>query len=774
MILWSAEMNNKLDLEVFKSRCACLTEILSSYREGLLLLESCDLKDFHNTYMTDEFMRELKVLCEGIYSYLNINKSKTQYKSILGSSSICILYKNVEDLDVVNKEKQISINQNILKIFNVVNFLIGLMSNMENSQAKIERLNYNFYLILKMMEKSFKGFLSEVLPIISQYFNHLIEFDHTAKTIKEFNTYAKAQNVHVTEFCKRLDANVSENIIKSLTRYLDEYRIAVEDICYRHNVRIKRTDEIENIEDLDVDPQTYHNPPLVTESQSDYSDDKDNIDDEVDEDKTSKQYDYNLNEDTRRLAPFVSNQRLNRHIDRTQQPTVSNIYYLDIPLLKIVNQVLLDQLHENKDIMESAKAACCLMSIFTGQSAVIFQDIDQLLKTKQLKRSPNRAYYLWIVDANVNKNLKGQIAKKDNKYNEHTTWAFQIPAMWIDRIRKANLSNLTNTDFEKSLSEWFYHRRIGPISVTSIALQLSFHLNRICKDDLTKNFLIGRQVSHQPDLAYGGFSYKQLNEVYEQYIYLWFQNKNEVNVLDRPQFIQVEEQARVGSQRVWSFDNAKKFLNTLNLKVVQVLKEEQDIAEKFNAFSVWIWFCCLLSSGARPAIGASSIRENFDFITNIAYIHDKSSRSRPHGRYSPLIEFVVNELQHYDEFIKNINALELANTADHIYYLSYWKKGSEFMSFTLEPLTQKHIASYLSENFPEIDELYPNWTRHFVRNFLELPDAIFKSWYAHDQQNEIGFSKYSSLQPYTYMIEIQDAVNQLFKRLGLKSVVSQS
>ena len=188
LILWNAEMNNKLDLEVFKSRCACLTEILSSYREGLLLLESCDLKDFHNTYMTDEFMRELKALCEGIYSYLNINKSKTQYKSILGSSSICILYKNVEDSDIINKEKQLSINQNILKIFNVVNFLIGLMSNMENSQAKIERLNYNFYLILKMMEKSFKGFLSEALPIISQYFNHLIEFDHTAKTIKEFNT----------------------------------------------------------------------------------------------------------------------------------------------------------------------------------------------------------------------------------------------------------------------------------------------------------------------------------------------------------------------------------------------------------------------------------------------------------------------------------------------------------------------------------------------------------------------------------------------------------
>lgn len=767
-------MNDKLDLIIFESRCDCLTKVLSSYRESLVILGSCDVKDFNNTYMAEELMRDMRSLCEDIYSYLRINKSKTQYKSILGPSSISLLYKNIENFEDLNKEKQVLINQNILKIFNVVNFLIGLMSNIGNSQTKIERLNYNFYLILKMMGKSFNGFLFKVLPIVSQYFNNLIEFDHTAKTIKEFNTYAKAQNVHVTEFCKGLDVKVSENIIKALKRYLDEYRIAVEDICYRNNVRIKKTDQIDSIDDLEVDLETYAHPPVVTESQSDYSDDKDNIDDEVDEDKIFKQYDYNLNEDTRRLAPFVANQKLNRHIDRAQQPTVSNTYYLDIPLLKIVNQVLHDQLHENKDIIESAKAGCCLMSIFTGQSAVIFQNIDELFKTKKLKRSSNSAYYLWIVDAKVNKDLKGQIAKKGNKYNEHTTWAFQIPAMWIDRIREANLSNLTNTDFEESLSEWFYNRRIGPISVTSIALQLSFHLNRICKDDLTKNFLIGRQVSHQPDLAYGGFSYKQLNEVYEQYIYLWFQNKNDVNVLDRPQFIQVEEQARVGSQRVWSFDKAKKFLNTLNSKVVQVLKEEQDIAEKFNAFSVWIWFCCLLSSGARPAIGASSIRENFDFITNIAYIHDKSSRSRPHGRYSPLIEFVVNELQHYDEFIKNINALELANTADHIYYLSYWKKGSEFMSFTLEPLTQKHIASYLSENFPEIDELYPNWTRHFVRNFLELPDAIFKSWYAHDQQNEIGFSKYSSLQPYTYMIEIQHAVNQLFKRLGLKSVVSQS
>lgn len=134
-------MNDKLDLIIFESRCDCLTKVLSSYKGSLVVLGSCDVKDFNNTYMAEELMRDMRSLCEGIYSYLNISKSKTQYKSILGSSSVCILYKNVEDLDVINKEKQLSINQNILKIFNVVNFLVGLMSNMENSQAKIERLN---------------------------------------------------------------------------------------------------------------------------------------------------------------------------------------------------------------------------------------------------------------------------------------------------------------------------------------------------------------------------------------------------------------------------------------------------------------------------------------------------------------------------------------------------------------------------------------------------------------------------------------------------------
>ena len=104
------------------------------------------------------------------------------------------------------------------------------------------------------------------------------------------------------------------------------------------------------------------------------------------------------------------------------------------------------------------------------------------------------------------------------------------------------------------------------------------------------------------------------------------------------------------------------------------------------------------------------------------------------------------------------------------YYLHYWKKNAGFMNIKISPLTQKDVASYLARNFPEIGPLYPNWIRHFVRNTLDLPDAVFKSWYAHDQQGEIGFSKSSSLQPYAYKTQIQDALSKLFKDLELISV----
>ena len=104
LILWNAEMNNKLDLQIFESRCDCLTKVLSSYREGLVILGLYGVKDFNNAYVVEELMEGIISLCEKIYSYLKINKSKTQYKSILGPSSISLLYKNIDNIIYIEEK----------------------------------------------------------------------------------------------------------------------------------------------------------------------------------------------------------------------------------------------------------------------------------------------------------------------------------------------------------------------------------------------------------------------------------------------------------------------------------------------------------------------------------------------------------------------------------------------------------------------------------------------------------------------------------------------
>ena len=97
-------MNNKLDLQIFESRCDCLTKVLSSYREGLVILGLYGVKDFNNAYVVEELMEGIISLCEKIYSYLKINKSKTQYKSILGPSSISLLYKNIDNIIYIEEK----------------------------------------------------------------------------------------------------------------------------------------------------------------------------------------------------------------------------------------------------------------------------------------------------------------------------------------------------------------------------------------------------------------------------------------------------------------------------------------------------------------------------------------------------------------------------------------------------------------------------------------------------------------------------------------------
>ncbi len=50
------------------------------------------------------------------------------------------------------------------------------------------------------------------------------------------------------------------------------------------------------------------------------------------------------------------------------------------------------------------------------------------------------------------------------------------------------------------------------------------------------------------------------------------------------------------------------------------------------------------------------------------------------------------------------------------------------MNIKISPLTRKHVASYLAQNFPEIGPVIPQLDSTFCKEYpLDLPDASFQS-----------------------------------------------
>lgn len=513
------EILNQEDLE---NNCNDFEKIISGYGERIAVLNFEYVQDFHLNFIDKDSFEILIDRCEMLYFNICKYQQRTKYKHILGFLSISILCTNSKKL---NNGTRIEINNKTFEILNYVMLLSGLFLTIGNSASKIKMLNYTLYLLFKLVGKRFDKYRNDILTNLVYYFRATINIDPLKKSKKEFSSYAKNQKDQTIASCLDFDVQEKNQIEKLLNRYLDEYRVAIEDLYYDKKVQVNRKKAQTSLEETKVSLLSFIDPPLVVDSYSDYSDAHAKDDDEENEDVKSHQYDFSQDENTRRLSTLVDQQVLRRYLDHVHEPTVSNVYYIDPPFLKVIYQVLRDELQDNKDIEESAMAACFLMSLSTGLSPVVFQYVDYLFEIKKLRRSSSHDYYLCTVDADVNKRLDGEIAKKGNRLNQHSSWAFQIPAMWINRIKEAQLNNYTNTDFNQYLKECFFGYCIGNLSITHISSQLSLHLHRICKDDLQKSFQIGKQVSHQPDLVYGGFSYKQLNDSYEKYVWLWFQNK---------------------------------------------------------------------------------------------------------------------------------------------------------------------------------------------------------------------------------------------------------
>jgi len=730
----------------------------------------------------EQNLKEYLDYSEVVFSELSKNKLKTKYQYGLGLSSLYLLMRDVDKIDS-------DLNHFCGLVVSIFNFTASLLNELNtlnetngdgvNIGNKKTKISYTLYLIFKWVNR--RADKNRFLEVILNFLQELDKLESSEGSIG--NVQDKLSNIkkQISELKDQKNGKCIACDTNLLCRYLDVFEIAHIDVHHRKRVttrnRQTQSEEPKQTTYVEVTPLMY----VCIGSEQDLLNT-----DEVDEDEISIWYDFNEDKDTNRLANIVADEKLQKHISRRSFAAATNSHYIDIELLKPIYKVLIERLQDQRngsvdDVLEAAVAACFLLSIFTGLNAVSFINIEQLLSFKKLILNKAKTHYLWVLDAQVCQRIKGELEQKGNRYNDSTQWQFHVPKMWVDVIREAVtheiFASYTNIDFNHYLNRWFEGYCFGNLSVISISLQFYFHISRICKNKPYKNFILGKQKSHEPPLSYTGFSKHELDVTIQEYILLWCSDWDD-SVNDALCLVKSDADIRVGSQFAWKWDNAKSFLLALNQHVIKILDEpitiERKLIErKVNAYGVWMWFCCLLATGGRPVESVPGQMKHYDPIAKMLYVHDKQSKSRPVGRYVPLNDFVVQELEKYLNFLKKHKILDSYPADKSGYFIYCIPPYSSRQKPRSQPITYQFIKSYLAEEFPEIAELPRNWTRHFVRNHIALPEAVFKTWFAHDQVDELGFSNTSALKLWNYMEVIRTKTQEMFEKLNLVSVVAE-
>lgn len=162
------EILNQEDLE---NHCNDFEKTISGYGERIAVLNFEYVQDFHLNFIDKDSFEILIDRCEMLYFNICEYQQRTKYKHILGFLSISILCNNSKKL---NNGTRIEINNKTFEILNYVMFLSGLLLKLDDSELKVQRINYTLYLLLRVVGKNFDKCVDDVLTNLVFYFRAII------------------------------------------------------------------------------------------------------------------------------------------------------------------------------------------------------------------------------------------------------------------------------------------------------------------------------------------------------------------------------------------------------------------------------------------------------------------------------------------------------------------------------------------------------------------------------------------------------------------------
>ena len=477
-----------------------------------------------------------------------------------------------------------------------------------------------------------------------------------------------------------------------------------------------------------------------------------------------------------------------KRIQRRDLPYKTNPLYLKPSLLHQAYQRLQECYQEkiSSDLYQASLAVCGLMSLLTGLNPTVFQKVEDLIESGNIKeKSISKViHYYWVIDPKVNANHSGAMEDKTQRYNRALTLDWCIPAPWITSLKA--LENLEQSEFcaiqyNNYLREVFKEYQIGEITCGMLERQIYFHLDMDTGDNLVAHLLANRDTHHIVQWNYEGLQINQINQHFQCYInVLLDRRKGDLWIKDEHPGYIFHREERIGSQRCWTIEGASEFFNQLYNFVKNTLAHAQaNRIEKLNAYSIWMWHLSLICLTVRPIVGMPGLLKHYDPNAQLLYVHDKKTDSRNVGRPIPVTCYWQNHFNAYRKYltktvellgIKSLQA-QLEREEFMLYVISHprikSKKNPVNLAevvdhLELQPMSADFVTNYLKETM----QIYKNWPRHFTKNHLALSSDIHNTLYAHDKQN-MGFAHISGLSPYLYKQDIQQQIENLLNKLKI-------
>ena len=213
------EILNQEDLE---NHCNDFEKTISGYGERIAVLNFEYVQDFHLNFIDKDSFEILIDRCEMLYFNICRYQQRTKYKHILGFLSVSMLCNNSKKL---NNGTRIEINNKTFEILNYVMFLSGLLLKLDDSELKVQRINYTLYLLLRVVGKNFdkcvdegKGLGNALLNVAS---GGLLETAAVKITSNiSLVGISRTMDVIADDFTKTI-ANSLKEILKDATKMYD-------------------------------------------------------------------------------------------------------------------------------------------------------------------------------------------------------------------------------------------------------------------------------------------------------------------------------------------------------------------------------------------------------------------------------------------------------------------------------------------------------------------------------------------------------------------------